>query len=43
MSFKSEDASVVYGKELALFRVPSTNSGVDKVQWIEYRPISNAG
>lgn len=43
MSFRHEGDDLVYGKELALFRVPPTNSGVEKVQWIEYRPISNAG
>lgn len=43
MAFRAEDDGLVYGDELALFRVPPTNSGVEKVRWIEYRPISQSG
>ena len=44
MSYRSEDDdSIVYGKELALFRVPRVNSGVEKIHWVQYQPVSNAG
>ena len=43
MSFKSEGSDIVYGKELALFHVPATNTGIEKVKWVEYRPVSQAG
>lgn len=38
-----EDNSLVYGKELALFSIPPTNSGVEKIHWVQYQPVSNAG
>lgn len=42
MSFRTEESESVYGAELALFDVPPTNSGVEKVKWIDHRPVSQA-
>lgn len=33
-------AGIIHTEELALFTVPPTNSGVEKIQWVQYRPVS---
>ncbi len=32
----------MHTEQLALFSTPPTNSGVERIQWIEYRPISQS-
>jgi len=38
----NSNGSTVHTEQLALFSVPPTNSGVERIQWIEYRPISQS-
>lgn len=43
MDFTSRGNGIVYGKELGIFHVPPANSAVEKIQWVEYRPVSTVG
>lgn len=36
----SSDSTIVYKEELALFHKLAKNVGIDKIQWVEYRPTS---
>ena len=40
MPFERQDGSLGYGEELALFERPVIDGGVQKVRWIEYKPVN---
>ena len=37
-----EDSSPAVPKNLALFHLPTTQIGVEKIQWVNYRPVSQS-
>ena len=40
MPFERQDGTLGYGEELALFEKPVIDGGVQKVRWIEYKPVN---
>jgi hypothetical protein len=43
MEIQTNPDDTVYANELALFRLPTTNSTVERVRWVEHRPVTTAG
>ena len=40
MDFKAAESSDAHGEGLALFGLPQTNTAVQNIEWIDYRPVS---